>query len=153
MKNNMNYELRKATKVDKELLIFAKEKSILDFAKDISQEELFKIKNYVNTTIPKQLKDYKVITINNESIGCLLIEKYKDGILVNEIYLNKDYRGQGIGTNILTNVLSKNSKVYLWVYKENVKAINLYQKLGFKIKEETETRYFMVYNKNLISKE
>ena len=55
---------------------------------------------------------------------------------------------KGIGTNILNNILNNNSKVYLWVYKENTLALNLYKKLGFKIKETTETRYFMQYDKS-----
>ena len=32
--------------------------------------------------------------------------------------------------------------------KENIKAISLYKSLGFKIKEETETRYYMEYSNN-----
>ena len=33
--------------------------------------------------------------------------------------------------------------IFLWVYKENSKAINLYKKLGFTIKQETQSRYYM----------
>ena len=33
--------------------------------------------------------------------------------------------------------------IFLWVYKENSKAINLYKKLGFTIKQETRSRYYM----------
>ena len=78
----------------------------------------------------------------------MLLEKYEDGILLNEIYIDKKYRRKGIGTNILTNILNNNSKVYLWVYKENYNALNLYKKLGFKIKETSKNRYFMKYDKS-----
>ena len=94
------------------------------------------------------MKNYEIIIINNQKVGCLLLEKYKDGILLNEIYLDKNYRNKGIGTSILANILNNNSKVYLWVYKENIPALNLYKKLGFKMKETTETRYFMQYDKS-----
>ena len=43
------------------------------------------------------------------------------------------------------NLSKSNSNVYLWVYKDNIKAFNLYNKIGFNIKEETDSRYYMEY--------
>ena len=83
--------------------------------------------------------------INNNIGGCLLISDNNDGIILDEIYLEDKYRNKGIGTNIIKDILSKNKIVYLWVYKENLKAISLYEKLGFKISKETDSRYFMKY--------
>ncbi len=148
MKNYKAYKLESATKNDIELLISYKLATILDYAKDLPKGEIEKITNYVKTTVPTQIDDYKIIIINNKKIGCLLLEKYEDGILLSELYLDKNYRRKGIGTNILNNVLNNNFKVYLWVYKENTLALNLYKKLGFKIKETTENRYFMQYDKS-----
>ncbi len=148
MKNYKVYKLECATKDDIELLISYKLATILDYAKDLPKAEIEKITNYIRTTIPIQIDDYEIIIINNKKVGCLLLEKYEDGILLNELYLDKNYRKKGIGTNILNNILNNNSKVYLWVYKENTLALNLYKKLGFKIKETTETRYFMQYDKS-----
>ncbi len=148
MKNYEDYKLEFATKDDIELLISYKLATILDYAKNLPKGEIEKITNYVKTTVPTQIEDYEIIMINNKKIGCLLLEKYNDGILINELYIDKNYRKKGIGTNILNNILNNNSKVYLWVYKENTLALNLYKKLGFKIEESTETRYFMKYNKS-----
>ena len=148
MKNCEDYKLEFATKDDIKLLISYKLATILDYAKDLPKGEIEKITNYVKTTVPIHIDDYKIIIINNKKVGCLLLEKYEDGILINELYLDKNYRRKGIGTNILNNILNNNSKVYLWVYKENTIALNLYKKLGFKIKETTETRYFMQYDKS-----
>ena len=148
MKNSNKYELECATKNDIKLLVTYKLASILDYSHDLSEEEKEKITTYVKNAVPHQINDYKLINIHNQKVGCLLLEKYEDGILLNEIYLDKNYRRKGIGTNILTNILNNNPKVYLWVYKENINAINLYKKLGFKIIETTATRYFMKYDKN-----
>ena len=57
------------------------------------------------------------------------------------------YFVKGIGTEIIRDILSNNDIVYLWVYKKNDKAISLYRKLGFNVIEETESRYYMKYNK------
>ena len=67
--------------------------------------------------------------------------------LLDEIYLEEEYRNKGIGTEIIKDILNNNDVVYLWVYKENEKAISLYKKLGFNVIEETESRYCMKYNK------
>lgn len=148
MKKFKVYELECATKNDIELLISYKLASILDYAKDLPKEEKEKIIIYVQSTIPKQINEYKIILINDKKVGCLLLEKYQDGVLLAEIYLDENYRGKGIGTNILNNILNNNSKVYLWVYKENILALNLYEKLGFRIKKTTENRYFMQFDKS-----
>ena len=124
----MDYQLECTTMDDIELLTSYKLASILDYAKDMPQEEIEKITNYVKTTIPTQIADYKIIVINNKKVGCLLLEKYEDGILLNELYLDKNYRRKGIDTTLLNSILSNNSKVYLWVYKENTLALNLYKK-------------------------
>ena len=43
-----------------------------------------KITNYVQNTIASQIKDYQIIIANKQKIGCLLLEKYQDGVLLNE---------------------------------------------------------------------
>lgn len=139
----MEYLLVDATEENKEILIEYKLKSILDYAGKLSLEEINKIQEYVNIEVPKQIENYKIITSNHKIIGCLLIEDYEDGILLDEIYLEESYRHKGIGTDILKTVLEKNQIVYLWVYKLNTNAISIYQKMNFKIIKETETRYFM----------
>lgn len=143
----MKYKLIDAKENDINKLIEYKENTIFEYATDLSKEEINKIKNYVNNTIPKQLNDYKIINIDGNNIGCLLIENKDDGILLNEIYIEKEYRNKGIGTEIIKSL--NNDIVYLWVYKENIKAISLYKKLGFNIIEETESRYYMKRVPNL----
>lgn len=56
-----------------------------------------------------------------------------------------------IGTNIITNIIEKHPIVYLWVYKNNIRAISLYERLGFKVIEETKTRYYMKYKEKFIN--
>lgn len=142
----MNYELINSSNIDLEQIKQYKLHSILDYAKDITKEEKQRIINYVNESIKHELKEYKIIKINNKKAGCLYIKKYKDGIMLDEIYIDKEYRGNQIGSNIIKNLQEENNIIYLYVYKEN-KAYNLYLKLGFKVIEETQTRYLMKHIK------
>lgn len=144
----MEYKLIDAKEKDIEILVRYKLQTILDYAHNINDKEKEKINNYVNSEIPKKLFNYKLIIVDGNIVGSFLIDKYKDGILLDEIFLEDKFRNLGIGSNIIYKTLLKNKIVYLWVYKENIKAINLYKKLGFLILEETETRYFMKYKNN-----
>ena len=143
----MNYKLIKSSSKDIEKLINYKKKTIFEYAKDLPEDEVNKINNYVKTNVPKLLNDYSNVIVDNKVIGCLLLTDKDDGILLDEIYIEQEYRNKGIGTDIIKNVINENDIIYLWVYKENVKAISLYKKLGFNVIDETDSRYYMKYSK------
>lgn len=140
------YKLENASIKDIERIKKNKLNTIFEYAKDLDKKEVEKINNYVNKTIPKQIFEYKNIVLNNIIVGSFLITKNENGLLLDEIFIEEQYRNKGIGTSIIKDVVSKsNSNVYLWVYKDNIKAFNLYNKIGFNIKEETDSRYYMEY--------
>lgn len=143
----MEYKLLKSTSNDINRLIEYKKRTIYEYAKDLSDEEINKINRYIASEVPKLINVYCNIMVDNKIIGCLLLTNKDDGKLLDEIYLEKVYRNKGIGTEIIRDILSNNDIVYLWVYKKNDKAISLYRKLGFNVIEETESRYYMRYNK------
>ena len=143
----MNYKLVKSSNDDIDKLIDYKKKTIFEYANDLPNDEINKINNYVNNNVPKLLDNYLNIVVDDKIVGCLLLTDKDDGILLDEIYLEEDYRNKGIGTDIIKNVISNNDKIYLWVYKENFKAVSLYKKLGFNVINETESRYYMKYSK------
>lgn len=139
----MNYEIIRASYQDVLKLKEYKLKKFFDYAKDLPTEEVNRINNYVESHIPEQLKDYKIIVVNGKKIGSLLVVEKDNGVLLDEIYLEDNYRNQGIGSDIIKKVIDENKIVYLWIYKLNMDAIKLYKRLGFKGVEETETRYYM----------
>ncbi len=142
----MNYKLIKSSSKDIEKLIEYKKRTIFEYAKDLPDDEINKINNYVKNNVLKLLNDYSNIIVDNKVIGCLLLTNKDDNILLDEIYIEQEYRNKGIGTDIIKNVINENDIIYLWVYKENVKAISLYKKLGFNVIDETDSRYYMKYS-------
>lgn len=147
IKLNKKYELTKCNNKDINRLIEYKKSIILEYAENISKEELEEINNYVNSSVLEDINNYFNIVLDNKIIGSILISKKDDGILLDEIYLEKEYRNKGNGTSIIKDILNDNNKVCLWVYKLNTVAVDLYKKLGFNITSETKTRYFMEYIK------
>lgn len=139
------YKLSFASKKDIPLLVKYKLATIFEYTKDIDEEEKKKIINYVNQSIPDFLTNYKLIVNANNIIGCILISAYRDGILLDELYVEAEYRNLGIGSHIISDLTSTYDIIYLWVYKLNKKAIRLYKSFDFKINDTTETRFLMKY--------
>lgn len=143
----MEYRLIKAGKSDISYVKNAKLYNIFSYAHDLPEEERLKIHRYVDKHIPMEIEHYEMIVVYSRKVGCVLFIEKDDGIILEEIYLEEEYRNKGIGTDIIKNILQNNDIVYLWVYKENARAVSLYKKLGFNVIKETDIRYYMKYNK------
>ena len=141
------YKLVKASKKDIPRLIQYKKNIIYMYSKDLSGEEKENINEYVINSVNETFKDYYNIIINDKIIGSVCIKDLENTKLLDEIYLEKGFRNKGIGTKIIKKVIEENDNIYLWVYKKNKKAVLLYKRLGFTIEEETESRYYMNYDK------
>lgn len=142
---NNNYQLIPATINNLQLLKEFKLKTILNNEENISIEEKNKILKYVNQTTSQYINDYQLIIVSNKIVGCLLLREYEDGKLLDELYLIPEYRNQHIGTSIIMKIISTFPIIYLYVYKENKIALNLYLKYQFKIIAETKSHYYMQY--------
>lgn len=137
---------RKAKKEDIKFLENNKLDIILKGNLDEIPEEskIKELKEYINKEVNKYIEQYQILEIDNKMIGDFLITNYEDGKLIDEIYIVNEYRNKKIGKNILLDILKSYKKnIYLWVYKNNVIAINLYKNLNFNIIKETKTRYLM----------
>jgi len=143
----MKYKLDSATITDVDRLINYKKDTIFSSSDNLSNDEINKINEYVINSVNKDINDYKIVILDNKKIGSLLIKNIDEGLFIDEIYLEKEYRFLGIGTSILKGILEKHNDkdIYLWVYKNNNVALSLYKKLDFIVKDETEYRYYMVH--------
>ena len=92
-----------------------------------------------------------LIYLNNKPIGYIvlcfsysLVSFGQDG-MIDEFYIDDEYRKKGIGTQIL-KIVMKNSKklglncLYLEISKNNIAAQTLYEKLNFKVRDN----YFLM---------
>ena len=143
-----NYKLINASNKDEKRLKYYKLKTITDYVHDLNDEIMIKINSYINKNVPEQINKYKNIVYNNELIGSVLINESDNGLLIDELFIEERYRNKGIGTSIIKTIIENyNLNIYSWVYKENKKAFNLYKSLGFFIKDETNSRYYMEFLK------
>ena len=144
----MNYQLKKSNKNDIERLIEYKKETTYEYATNLTLEEKKEIEKYLACEVKEKFNYYYNIVVNNKVVGYLLLTNNDNGKLLDELYLEEEYRNKGIGTKIIKDILNKSNIVYLWVYKLNTKAISLYKRLDFQIIEETKTRYYMKYSRD-----
>ncbi|MCB0337694.1 MAG: GNAT family N-acetyltransferase [Bdellovibrionales bacterium] len=88
----------------------------------------------------------KIIHYQNKTVGYLIVERNDDNITLSEIVIQPRYQGLGIGSSLLQDLISEavssQLPLRLLVLKKN-HAKNLYQRLGFKDYDSTDTHYCM----------
>lgn len=139
----MNLQYRKATENDINFLFDLRTKTMTE--------------HYVSSHLPTDkestlqrilyhFEKANIITLNNEPIGLLKINRAENHIEVLQIQIDPKLQGKGIGKSILKEIIEEASAtkrpVRLSVLKTN-KAQTLYVILGFKIIAEDQHSYMM----------
>lgn len=92
--------------------------------------------------------DVSIIMVDDRDVGFLQVEENADGITLAQIHIEAPHRSRGIGTRLLRDLLSdaraKGKPVSLSVVKHNP-AQALYERLGFQIVGQDETKLHMRY--------
>ena len=118
---------------------------------DNTIDENFVVSNYFINMINGQniLLLYKK---ENKPIGYIFAKKIDDKYLIDGLYVDVNFRNKGIATKLIKEIIREiyllgDYEIFINVLKKNKVAVNLYNKLGFNIKEETDSRYYMKYKK------
>ena len=147
----LDYKIVDAKDKDIDILTSIKLVTMIDDEMDkvLSYTEKAKIRKSVDKNIERTCELYKIIYIDNKIAGAYLVLPYDDGYIIDEIYLFKEFRNNGIGTKIIQELIKEYKTLYIWVYKNNVDALRLFEKLGFILVNKGRTmilKYDGVYN-------
>ena len=150
----IDYKVCNARQKDIELLTSIKMVTMLDdeLDKKLSFDEKEKIKNNIVLNIEQNYKNYRIIYVDQEIAGAYAVIPYEDGQMIDEIYLFEEYRNKGIGSDIITNLVVNCRYLYVWINKNNIDAIRLFERLCFKKVSSGRTliyRYDYIENKVL----
>ena len=88
----------------------------------------------MHTKINNHIEEYQVIYQNDIKVGYFRLfmqEGYKE---LDDFYIFEEFRNQGIGTKVLRRICKESMQLY--AFNENVKAIALYERFGFKLAED-----------------
>jgi GNAT superfamily N-acetyltransferase len=90
--------------------------------------------------------EIQIITLHGTDMGMISVEERKDDIFLRVLEIHPLHQRQGLGTSIIRGIIADAARqrkpVTLRVLKVNP-AKKLYERLGFRIIEETPTHYIM----------
>ena len=119
---------------------------IIEIEKECFPEKSQLSKDYLLFLWRKFPEGFLVAKEEEKILGYGICQKEgKEGVIFS-LAVKPKYQGRGIGSKILERLIEtlkkeKIEKISLHARKKNEKAINFYQKFGFKIKKEVENYY------------
>ena len=89
-----------------------------------------------------------IVSIGKIDVGTITVEEEIGTVFLNLIEIRPEYQGRGLGTALIRDVLrdahNRDLPVKLHVLKTNLRARQLYERLGFTILEERKERHVMI---------
>ena len=90
---------------------------------------------------------FLIIMLSRVPVGHLYVNRPGEEIFIIDIALLPEYRGQGIGSRLMTGIFneasSTNLSVLLTVAIDNIAALDWYESLGFEKVEDLQTHFRM----------
>ncbi len=96
----------------------------------------YKIINDLEEIINNDLNYFYVYEKDNKVVGFIHFTKLYNSVDLVDIIVSEEYQNQMIGSTLIDFMITNldvEDKIYLEVNTNNKKAINLYQKFGFKV--------------------
>lgn len=98
----------------------------------------------------------KIIQVDRRDAGVLEVQDRAEELFVVRIELLPTYQRRGIGSAVMKALLAeadqRGKPVALRVLKVNIRARDLYQRLGFGVTGETDTHYIMAYERGRLTR-
>ena len=144
----MDYKIRFATPHDHDLIYALKSEFVRPYVERIwGWDEDYQRNDFDRDF--SQIEQFNVIEIGGIFVGFIQYSFEYPYFEVMEIHLLPEYRGKGIGSDILRYLqkvcIAQDRNIRIGCFKENHRAKALYQRLGFMQTEETDTHYILEY--------
>lgn len=88
-------------------------------------------------------ENFQINEVEGKFAGFYELETQGDDVFINNIHLVPEYRGRGIGSAIIRDILSNESveRTRVRCFRANLGARNLYLRMGFTLVSESETHF------------
>lgn len=130
---NQNFEIVRYSDEYREQMLDVWEKSVLATHTFLKHADFLSIKELVKTIDFNVFEVYCLVQ-NNEVAGFLGVAEQK----VEMLFLAPDHIGKGFGKKLMEFAVSKLQTDKVDVNEQNTKAVEFYEKLGFKTYERTD---------------
>ena len=143
-KIRLTYELMQAKIEDCELMFRLQKIDGAEFNRS-DEEQVAQFETYKNNFNPAEIQ---VVYFDSKPVGRLRVVRDEE-IYIGGMQILPEYRGQGIGTDLLQSLIEESEKtlkpIRLEVFHTNHVALELYKKVGFKVVEENDQQKVMLY--------
>ena len=100
--------------------------------------------DWTRRKIEKRIDEYTRVLADGETAAFYQFVPDGDRMELDDLYVLPAFRGRGVGTAVLRRCVAQGRPVYLYVFRENTRAIALYQREGFqKTEDVSPTRIIM----------
>lgn len=129
-------------------VIFEQARELIERYEDPDLVDIPRVLSWMENKISTQISQYTRVLRNGETVAYFRLDESQNPAELDDFYVLPPYRGQGIGSEILEMLLSSlKNPIFLYVFKENLPAVRLYEKFGFVHREDvSKTRCVLAYN-------
>lgn len=142
----MVLEYKKADKTFKEFVYNEFVKMVYDY-EDLNLIDINEVQRWEKSKLTKNIKNYTLVYNEDVFMGCFWLKEEENHFELDDFYIKKERRNQGIGSVVLGKCIDtarKNKKaLQLTVFKKNIGAIRFYERYGFSILEDLGTKLKM----------
>lgn len=120
-------------------------KGLIDDYENIDSIDYDKVLKWVRRKLESSIDEYTAVFMAGEKAGYFHFYQNEEGEYeLDDLYIFPEYRNRGIGTDIIKRCCSVKAPVMLYVFIKNERAVALYKRLGFKIRQTVGgSRYIM----------
>ena len=127
-------------------LLFSLNKTLIDSYEDTSKIDYERVLKWVEQNLTTQLPNFRRIIYDGRLAGFFCLAETE----LDSLFVLPEFRGKGIGTAVLRHCQEESAELILYVFRNNIRAMALYKRMGFEItKEVGSTRYIMEWKKEL----
>jgi len=143
--SNINYLLKSAAMDNYDFIYNVKKLTLKEHIERIwGWDEAYQQNDFRQCFIPQK---NKIIVYDNEEIGYVETNEEDNIVHIVELEILPKFQGEGIGSSIIKDIIeyadASEKKVRIGCFKINTGATRLYERLGFKVLEETKTHYIL----------
>jgi len=140
-----NLRLRKATAADSEFAYRTKRAAFKKYVEKVWGWDEEEQRQLHERRFASQ--DFQVIQVSGINVGIFSIVRQPDGVKLNQMFILPEYQNKGIGAACMMRIIEDAAisglPIRLKVLKVNKRAVEFYQRLGFKNIRESDTHVVM----------
>lgn len=123
---------------------------LIDRYEDPAEVDIARAKAWTRKKVEQNLSDYRAVFRDGVKAGYFCLHEAGEELEIDDLYLLPHFRGQGIGTEILSGCIAQAEKagkgLFLYVFRQNFGARALYGRMGFREREQVgKTRLIMAH--------